>query len=921
MRLLSALGVSPGRVWTGLLLAAWSLGFVKVGVAADLVAPIVPTFHRFHGAGEEPVAGGELLLGELNCTSCHAAEKSALSVINPKQAPILDTIGSRVRPEYFAKFLSNPLAAKPGTTMPDVFAGWSEADRAAAVEALGHFLATTGTPSEQRIAPSAIGKGEELFHRIGCVACHNPIKPDAEQLSTSVPLGKAGNKYTLPGLMQFLSNPHAVRPSGRMPNLNLEGEQARDLASFLLRDLKDLQLPSNLKYAYYEGEFGDLPDFSKLTPKLSGETSGFDLAFTPRKDNFAVRFTGMIQIAKEGEYTFHITSDDGSRLTIDDKVVVNNDGIHAPTPKSGKVKLTAGTHAVIVDYFEAAGGEEVSVAIEGNGLGTQPLENFLVVEKKPDPTDKPKFTINASLAEKGKQLFTSVGCASCHQLNYGGQKLASTIKGPSLADLKTSGGCLTATPAKATPLYSLNDAQKKALAAGIAAVQKPLPEATAQDKIARHLKTFNCYACHQRGELGGIEEGRNKYFATTQPEMGDEGRIPPPLTGVGGKLKTDYLKQLLELGLKERPYMHTRMPRFANPDVVSLHQEFGKVDPAPELKKLDIKYTGNELRHNGYVEVGAKGYSCIKCHTWGGTAATGIQSINMQRMNSRLKQEWFEAYLLNPQAFRPGTRMPAAWPEGQVLLPKILDGKADTQIRAIWTYLTDGEKARVPYGLGRDPIELVAEDEAIMYRNFIEGGGPRAIGVGYPEKVNLAFDANQMRLAMIWQGAFMDASKHWIDRGAGFQPPLGDNVVHLVNGPPLAILEDPTSLWPNKPAKEVGFKFKGYHLDKKRQPTFLYSFNDIEIADEPVPTKDGEIVGFRRTLTLTTKKPVEHLYLRAALGEIKSSGDAFSVGAGLQMKISGGGKPIVRGAGDKAELLVPITFTDGQAKIVQEYAW
>ena len=43
--------------------------------------------------------------------------------------------------------------------------------------------------------------------------------------------------------------------------------------------------------------------------------------------------------------------------------------------------------------------------------------------------------------------------------------------------------------------------------------------------------------------------------------------------------------------------------------------------------------------------------------------------------------------------------------------------------------------------------EHVPFEEAIIYRNFIEGAGTRAIGVGYPEKLNLAFDANEMRLA------------------------------------------------------------------------------------------------------------------------------------------------------------------------------
>ena len=92
---------------------------------------------------------------------------------------------------------------------------------------------------------------------------------------------------------------------------------------------------------------------------------------------------------------------------------------------------------------------------------------------------------------------------------------------------------------------------------------------------------------------------------------------------------------------------------------------------------------------------------------------------------------------------------------------------------------------------------MIAFDEAVIYRNFIEGAGARAIGVGFPEKLNLAFDADNMRLAMLWHGGFIDAARHWTARGAGFEKPLGDNVLHLPTGPPLARLSDPSAMWPS----------------------------------------------------------------------------------------------------------------------------
>ena len=60
------------------------------------------------------------------------------------------------------------------------------------------------------------------------------------------------------------------------------------------------------------------------------------------------------------------------------------------------------------------------------------------------------------------------------------------------------------------------------------------------------MLTFNCYACQARDKVGGPTELTDKLFTTTTPEMGDEGRVPPALDGVGAKLTSDYLKQLLD---------------------------------------------------------------------------------------------------------------------------------------------------------------------------------------------------------------------------------------------------------------------------------------------------------------------------------------------------------------------------------------
>ena len=109
-----------------------------------------------------------------------------------------------------------------------------------------------------------------------------------------------------------------------------------------------------------------------------------------------------------------------------------------------------------------------------------------------------------------------------------------------------------------------------------------------------------------------------------------------------------------------------------------------------------------------------------------------------------------------------------AWPEARALDAPPLPAR--------WTAPSLPD-APPPWLEELPPRQIVADTEPVIYRNFIEGAGTRAIGVGYPEKVNLAFDANNARLAMIWQGSFIDAQRHSTGRGAGSGPGGGGSLI------------------------------------------------------------------------------------------------------------------------------------------------
>ncbi len=126
---------------------------------------------------------------------------------------------------------------------------------------------------------------------------------------------------------------------------------------------------NGLNYSYYEGNWIQLPDFTKITPVKSGSVYDFSLeSIHTREDHFAIRYSGYIKLPHEDEYTFYTYSDDGSKLFIDGIEVVNNDGSHSALEKSGSLYLKSGFHRFELEYFEDFEGQILQVFYSTPGI-------------------------------------------------------------------------------------------------------------------------------------------------------------------------------------------------------------------------------------------------------------------------------------------------------------------------------------------------------------------------------------------------------------------------------------------------------------------------------------------------------------------------------------------------------------------------
>lgn len=727
-----------------------------------------------------PELKGLTLIRNKNCIACHKALPDQLPFAETN-APNLAWSAKRLNPKYLQQYILSPQQSKRGSHMPDLLHTLKPEERNEAAAAIATFLITIDGNNFQNDSavsdPEAIARGQELFHTVGCVACHAPRNAQAveQELAGSVPLGDLSSKYNSNPLVEFLENPHAARPLGRMPNLQLTHREALDLAAYLLQ-----------------------------SPNLNGTT---------------------------------IT------------------------------------------------GESASNSVE--------------------------------YAQKGKQLFLDLGCAACHTNVLPPDTAANKFKNsPDWTKITKSsldGGCLS-DKAGPWPDFELSAEERSFIQAACRA-----GALDAQQKIDWTLTTFQCTQCHSRDGLGGVSIDRNHFFQTTNLNLGDQGRIPPTLSGSGAKLQEKWMREVLVNGRAIRPYMKTRMPQFGEANVghlVGLLQANDKIAPM-EFPDVDNR---EALRKQGLEIVGNQGLNCVACHTYQYKLSDTMPAVDLTEMAERLKKDWFHQYMLAPQKFSPNTVMPSFWPGGKAIRPDI-QGDSATQIEAIWQYLLDGRQANAPRGVIREPLEIVVRDEARLLRRSYEGIGKRGIGVGYPGDVNIAFDAEHMRLGMIWRGKFVDPAGVWYGQGHGNVRALGRSIP-FARGPELDDADSPWKVDDGRPPKH---KFLGYQLDAKRRPKFLYDFDGVRVEDfftENALTTDGP-KQLQRIIQLSSGKARSHLRFRLASGNVtKLTDQSYRLENGVKIRVSAATAPIVVGEGSEKMLVLPIDLPAGQPlQFSIDYVW
>lgn len=800
--------------------------------------------------------------------------------------------------------------------MPDALSSLTEEEKKQAAKAITHFLLSLKKNDFALQPPDVVAaqQGKILFHSRGCAQCHSPRDERGTELSpvNSVPLGALDKKYSFKSLVGFLRNPHDVRPSGRMPDLRLAGPELERIAHFLLQDTR---VPGSLAYTLYRGRVWEGLKSDQVKAERAGHVKDFTLAnLGVIQHHTAITYDGWLNVATPGKYRFFLNLNGGS-LAIDGAELIRLDPSdrRGVKPIEAEVELLMGWRRIQLTYFHTGQQPRFSFEMTGPGLERQAIPSaMLSVSKEPIPVlEQP--TVEADLAARGRVLFEKFGCANCHT-----DLQVPTKPTVAFAALKANRGCLSdADAAGPWPRFRLSAEQRKLITTALPRAEQP--QLDEKQQLAKTLVTFNCLACHERAGLGGIPQERNALFTGTQVVLGDQSRLPPPLTNVGAKLTPAWISEVLLQGKRQRGYLDTSMPQFGEANVGHLVELFGKVDHL-EAAKIPHVADLQESKTAGHEMMGATGLSCIACHEFNGQRSGEVAALDLVRVTERLSHNWFHLYLRQPTRFHPTVIMPSYWPGGQSTRPNILGGDSAQQIEALWVYLSDGTRARKPTGLSRQSNVLQVGDVAEICRGR-SSIGYRGIAVGYPERINLAFNSEEMSLRQLWKGEFAN-----IDFGSF--TPRGTDQISFAPGIPFHRLKSLEDNWPYKGKtnhsfpQDHGYQFRGYRLDDLRRPTFLFTYGDVAVEDgiTDVRGSDGKAY-FKRTLVFTTTTPQPQFYFRAATGTkiTAQSERAFALDQ-LHLRITSDHQGIVR-PGSPGDVLIPLTLPTGRSTLTLEYQW
>jgi mono/diheme cytochrome c family protein len=593
------------------------------------------------------------------CTSCHRGNGSATSFEDAGHA----------------RLASAGAQEGPGPR-------WKDAAAETAMLPVGRLEAGCVACHEgERAEPGAPRLNEALatLERSGCYGCHEV--PGLSKARRRGPdLRRIGGKLTPAWVRQWLADPRAVKPATWMPRFwpapSAEDERA--------------EIDAVVAYLFANGEEyrpatvspprGD-PSRGKALVQSVG-CLGCHVEDEAVRDRLSPRRTFGQPLEAIGSKTSHAWLYDWLRQP----------SRYSPDTAMPDLRLSEVEAADIAAYLESSAGRTPAQISPAPAPAPDSVYRDIIRRRAASraPLDAEAAAASGDRLRvlAGRAVIGAIGCFNCHDIR-GFDRPASR---PAIAARRAwrdqDVAAIHATAVATAPFadFGFGPDERARVATALSAIAGPVANRHAiampwhlREASGRALvQERNCVGCHP------IEGGGGDYLTlVSDPSLG-----PPLLTPEGARVQGSWLRRFLRQPRTIRPWLSVRMPTFGwnDDDLDRVSEYFGEIarpNPEPTDAPAPPAASGTELFDL---------LKCQQCHVLG-TVPTDQPTSNLapdlRMAHERLQPDWILAWLRNPSAILPGTRMPAFWPDYPKSFYPPLDRNAEAQIRALRDHVLD----------------------------------------------------------------------------------------------------------------------------------------------------------------------------------------------------------------------------------------
>ena len=562
---------------------------------------------------------GLRLIEKLGCYGCHQLDRWEGA---RKRGPDLSHVGAKTTPEWAFNWVMNPKSFRPNTPMPRFFnlannsdEYWQERNRVE-VDAIVGYLFDRSTPIELERAPRGdVARGEELVASVGCLGCHRvgdegapPEDADWQEQRFAgyryhgPNLAGLGSKVNPDWLYTWVRDPSHVWPDTVMPNLRLSEQEAADVTAYLM----SLQQPT----------------FAGATiPPVDEQL----------RDDVVLEYLDQQMPRAEARERLAAMDEAAKRVYLGERLITRYG--------------CSGCHNI--PGFENAGRIGTSLS----DWGSKPVSrlDFGLLDL---PHDRRAF-------------------------------LQQKLRSPRSFD---QGRVRTPQELLKMPNFDLTAREIDAIATAILGfTTQDLPDEAKPARTPHRLRLeagraivddYNCRGCHIVEDRGGAIRPviADRLVASGQVSSRPAGLVfgPPNLKSEGARTQPQWLFRFFKAPSIVRPWLRVRMPTFPFDDaqVNAVTAYFAELDGVPypfeETFTTAHRFPERLVREGAALAADRRGsLQCFSCHFRGGRqprVAPTQWAPDLALAADRLRPQWIDRWIKDPQSLQPGTNMPQFYP-------------------------------------------------------------------------------------------------------------------------------------------------------------------------------------------------------------------------------------------------------------------